>query len=94
MERKVEECLIEENEFMRIFKTKNVFCASSYFSKTFEKNVPVTITFHERKKDITLATCDNVFEADQVMQKSSVWKLFLCWRVVNPIKYGKAMARI
>lgn len=69
VERKVEKCLMYETDWLRAFQTKNVFCASSYRSKRFNRTVSVTATYHERKQDITLATCDETLDAVRLMQQ-------------------------
>ena len=33
--------------------------------------------------------CRRMIHATGISRKSSVWKLFLCWRVANQIKFGK-----
>lgn len=68
IDEKVDRCLVEENEMIRIFKTKGVSCKSSYFSKKYKRNIPITLTYNERAKDITLATCSNTINAEEIMQ--------------------------
>lgn len=69
MEKKVEDCLIEEDRYVRIFKTNGVFCSSSYYSKKQKAFIPATVVFNERDGEIKVSNHDRSFNADEVMKK-------------------------
>lgn len=68
---KVEACLIQESEQVRVFVTDDVFCSASYFSKGLGKIVPITVAMNTKMGSITIATCDQSINAKEVVQ--SLW---------------------
>jgi hypothetical protein len=68
--REVEECLGYESDKLRIFVTRGVFCAASYWSPNRKVYVPTTLTLDTRSGSITLANMDGTLDCCAVMQEA------------------------
>lgn len=68
---KVEGCLIEETERVRVFVMDDVFCSASYYSKTLDQIIPITVQMNTKMGSITVATCDGAINAKEIVQ--SLW---------------------
>ena len=56
----VEECLLTEDEHVRVFRTSRVFCNSAYFSPKRGKVIPAIVTLNDRYGSITVSFADDV----------------------------------
>lgn len=66
---KVEACLIEEDDRIRVFATNGPFTAASYYSPSLQKSISLTISYNTQHGSITLATCDKSLSCREVMQE-------------------------
>lgn len=57
IKRKIENCLVEENEHYRVFITDDVSCSSAYYSPKYGK-VPYILSFNTKKGNIKLSCED------------------------------------
>lgn len=55
IERNVEDKCVSESEFIRAFKTDGVFCNGNYYSKTWSRIIPCTVSFNTSMNSITVA---------------------------------------
>jgi len=58
----VEERCVLENEFVRAFKTSDVFCGAGYHSEKQDKDIPATVTYNEKFHSISVAFFDGGIE--------------------------------
>ena len=57
--RKIEECLVFENNNVRIFNSPNgIFCSAAYYSEKQGRVIPSTVTRNGKLKTITIAMAD------------------------------------
>jgi hypothetical protein len=66
---KVEGCLVEEDNKIRVFATDDVFTAASYYSPNLDVVASVTVNYNTKLGSITLATSDKSVDCCEVMQK-------------------------
>ena len=58
-EQEIEECLIFENENVRVFNSpKGIFCSAAYYSPKQKRVIPATVAFNGVFKSITVAFAD------------------------------------
>ncbi|WP_268626956.1 hypothetical protein [Paenibacillus alvei] len=55
---KVEGCLIEENEYVRVFASDDVFCGAAYHSPQQERVVPVIVSYNTKFGSVTVSMED------------------------------------
>ena len=55
---RVENCLIAEDEYVRVFKTAKEFCSGAYWSKRYNKICPATVVYNTECKTVTIAFYD------------------------------------
>ena len=69
----VEDCLIDESQNVRVFRTHRVFCASSYYSPKLGAIAKATVVLNEKFRAITVAFEDGgkAFSAKTIVQ--SLW---------------------
>lgn len=65
---KVEACLMEEDENVRIFATDDVFTAASYYSPNLDVVTSATVTYNTKFGSITIATSDKSLNCRDLMQ--------------------------
>ena len=57
--KKIEECLVFENDNVRVFNSPNgVFCSAAYYSEKQGKVIPSTVTRNGKFKSVTVAMAD------------------------------------
>lgn len=57
--RKIEECLVFENDNVRVFNSpEGVFCSEAYYSEKQGKVIPSTVTRNGKSKSVTVAMAD------------------------------------
>ena len=70
--KKIEECLIFENDNVRVFNSPDgVFCSAAYYSEKQGKVIPSTVTRNGKIKSVTVAMADGgkKVSAKEVVQK-------------------------
>jgi hypothetical protein len=55
LQAKQEACLVEEDEFVRLFRTETVPCSSAYYSPTLRKVVPFIVVYNDKWKSVTVS---------------------------------------
>lgn len=70
---KIEACLVEEDDKVRVFATDDVFCGAAYFSPNLGKVVPVIIAMNTKFGAITVSVEDGgkTLNAKELVQ--SLW---------------------
>ena len=59
IKKKIEDCLVFENDNVRIFDSpEGVFCSASYYSEKMGKVIPTTVTRNGKFKSLTIAMAD------------------------------------
>ncbi len=57
--KKIEECLVFENDNVRVFNSPNgIFCSAAYYSKKQGKVIPSTVTRNGKFKSVTVSMAD------------------------------------
>lgn len=65
--KRVEKCLIKENEQFRVFITNDVKCTSHYYSPTLRSVVPFIIEYNTFTKRVRLSSYDNLVDLVDIM---------------------------
>lgn len=71
LEEKQEACLLEEDEHVRVFVTRDVPTAAAYYSPSQEKVIPATVTYNLKFGAITIANEGGQFNSRELVQ--SLW---------------------
>jgi hypothetical protein len=62
----VEECLVEEDDKVRVFKTEQVFCNAAYYNPKREEIIPVIVTLNTSRGAIIISCADGSFDCGAV----------------------------
>lgn len=68
VEEKVENCLIAETPNLRVFETFGIKTSGSYFSKRFNQNAEMTISYNNKKGTISIATINEEIDCKTIAQ--------------------------
>ena len=72
-ERKVENNLLRENDYVRCFETEDVFCSSSYYSPEQKKIIPAIVVLNKKMNCVTISFEDGGKKYSAVDAARDIW---------------------
>jgi hypothetical protein len=64
----VEDCLIEEDDKVRVFETEQVFCNAAYYSPKCDEIVPVIVTLNTSRRVIIISCADDSLDCGAIAE--------------------------